>query len=153
MHMAQKFIIFIQLDAPEAWLEKHKNSLSSFYFLHTSAYDEEWKNDASEYLCTFFWNTAKIHTATIFLGYGISAGRSNEWFSGTNYYNENTKKAYENYIGKKCDKIPEIPEEVKNGEIFRALESEEYKFLKFASQRGKHRGWLFCKRGAKGDKS
>lgn len=143
-----KFIIFIQLDAPEAWLEKHKNSLSSFYFLHTSAYDEEWKNDASEYLCTFLEYCENTYGDDI-LGYGISAGRSTEWFSGTNYYNENTKKAYENYIGKKCDKIPEIPEEVKNGEIFRSPESDEYKFLKFAAQGANITAEFFAKEAQK----
>ena len=143
-----KFIIFIQLDAPEAWLEKHKNSLSSFYFLHTAAYDKEWINAASKYLDVFV-NYCEDTYGDDILGYGISAGRSTEWFSGTNYYNESTKKAYENHIGKKCGKIPKIPEDVQNFEIFRSPKSEEFKFLKFAAQGANIAALIFAKEAQK----
>ena len=128
-----KYIVFIQLDAPEAWLEKHKNSISSFYNLHTEAYDEEWKKAAAEYLKVFMQYCEENYGGDI-IGYGISAGRSTEWFSGNNYYTENMRYAYAGYLKKPDAQIPGFPEKSDDYKVFRGPATEEYRFLKFANR-------------------
>lgn len=127
-----KFIVFIQLDAPEGWLQKHESSLSSFYNLHTEAHDEEWKTAAAEYLKIFMEYCEENYGGDI-IGYGISAGRSTEWFSGNNYDTENMRAAYAKYTKNDSVQIPVFPEKVTDRRVFREPNSEEYRFLKFAN--------------------
>lgn len=126
-----RYIIFIQLDAPEMWLEKHKDSISSFYNLHTEAHDSAWLNAAAEYLRIFIDYCEQNYGDDI-IGYGISAGRSTEWFSGDNFHTENMLRAYSDYCKDADAVIPDFPEESSDFNVFRMPDSDEYRFLKFA---------------------
>lgn len=143
-----KFIIFIQLDSPEAWLEKHKESLSSFYYLNAEAYDEVWKEKAAEFLKIFLEYCEKNYDDDI-IGFGITAGRSTEWFSDDKYYTPNMEKAYKNYLNDQTAKVPKFPSDNEKSYAFYSPLADEYKFLKFAHQGASVAALFFAKEAQK----
>lgn len=74
------YCIFIQLDAPKKWFERHKNHESSFEHLECGVFDEEWKKDAAAYARALIDYAEENYGDCIF-GYAFCAGRSCEWFA------------------------------------------------------------------------
>lgn len=75
------YCIFIQLDMPYKWLENHPEYESSFEHLECGMFNEEWKQDAVEYV-TALINYAEEKYGECIFAYAFCAGRSCEWFAG-----------------------------------------------------------------------
>ena len=95
------YCIFIQLDAPQKWLERHPGHESSFEHLECGAFDEEWKNDASEYVRELIDYAEEKYGDCIF-GYAFCAGRSCEWFASP--YNIEDRKQFSQSFSEYCKK-------------------------------------------------
>lgn len=77
------YMIFLQLDTPYKWLNRHTNHESSFEHLECGMFDEEWQRDASEYISDFIDYAEEKYGDCIF-GYAFCAGTSCEWFARPN---------------------------------------------------------------------
>ncbi len=120
------FIIFLQLDAPKAWLEKHPESTSTFYHLQTAGHDEAWLRAASKYL-TAMLNYCEEKYGDVILGYGLTAGRSCEWFSDDDFTHPILKKAW----GKE---IPAITRAEPGKSVLRETGDADLEFLRFCEK-------------------
>lgn len=95
------YCIFIQLDAPQKWLERHPGHESSFEHLECGAFDEEWKRDASEYVRALIDYAEENYGDCIF-GYAFCAGRSCEWFASPNHIED--RKQFSQPFSEYCKK-------------------------------------------------
>ncbi len=124
------YLIFIQLDTPAQWLLRHPESVSSFSNLQAGCQDEEWKAAAAEYLKTFIEYCETKHGSKI-CGYMISAGRSCEWFSGTDLKHPLIREAYLGKAQTKAGKVPVLSSYETGKSILRKKNSKEMDFLRF----------------------
>lgn len=95
------YCIFIQLDAPKKWLERHPGHESSFEHLECGSFDEEWKRDASEYVRALIDYAEEKYGDCIF-GYAFCAGRSCEWFASPNHIED--RKQFSGPFSEYCKK-------------------------------------------------
>ena len=130
------YIIFIQLDAPEEWINKHKKAVSSFYNLQTMGHHEEYRKAASEYLKNFISYCEEKYGECI-CGYGISAGRSCEWFCGNDFSSELLAEEYKKYTGDENIQIPLISKAEEKENILREPSSAEIGFMRFCEKNTK----------------
>ncbi len=141
------YMIFIQLDAPEQWLNKHPDAVSSFYALQSEGHDERWKKAASKYLRAMISYCEETYGDCI-CGYGITAGRSCEWFSGNDFSSRWIQEAYE-----QCYTEPYTPPAMNRAQTgessFRDADSAEYKLLRLCEKNTVDTALYFAKEAQK----
>ncbi|MGN1048604.1 MAG: hypothetical protein ACI4QZ_08350 [Eubacteriales bacterium] len=130
------FCVQITLDAPKWWLDAHPEAPDSYSCLGQAVFCEEWKHDAAEYLRAFIEYAEEKYGDRIF-SYSFTAGWCTEFFCEDNGRPSPEKKeAYRAYCGDPCAEIPDSPDKyVVGSSVFRASSSNEYRYLKWATER------------------
>jgi len=100
------FLVMIQLDTPDWYVEKNKKAYDSFKNLGIAAVDEKWKKEAADYLKSFITYAEEKYGDRIF-GYSYSCGLCTEWFmNDKGLATEEKEKAYKKYLNDENARIP-----------------------------------------------
>ncbi len=123
------FVVFLQLDAPPAWVEKHEGAVPTFLNVQTMARHEEFRRGAAAYLKAFIAYSEE-HYGDRIAGYGICCGRSCEWFASGNYGVPFLQKVYAGHTGRD-EPVPVIDRAADGEPIFRTPDSPALDFMRF----------------------
>ena len=126
-----KVMVMLQLDAPEWWLEAHPYSPDGYECIGEAYFDDEWRNDVTEYITEFLKYSEENYGDDIF-AYSFSGGIATEWFDKLQYYHPSEKKikAYKAYSGNMDVPTEEEMSDV-SGICIREPKSKEVTFRNF----------------------
>lgn len=127
------YVIFIQLDAPDAWIQSHTDAVSSFFNIQTMSLHEDFRQDAARYLRAMIAYCEEKYGEHI-CGYGISCGRSCEWFAGNDYNTELLRRAWQAHTGDPEAETPGVDPFIPGGELMRPTDSAHLDFLRFCEK-------------------
>lgn len=101
------FALMIQLDTRSWWLDSHENYPDSYGHLSQMAADEEWREEAGNYLQTVVSHVEQKYGER-FYGYFLLCGIGTEWLSDFDYQQTHPikEKYYQDYINDPRAVIP-----------------------------------------------
>ena len=122
------FAPMLQVDTRPWFLEAHPDSPNSFNHISWSAYDEEWKKAASEYLKAAIRHCEEKYGDRIY-GYFILGGKTTEWLAHPDKEASHPLKeaGFRAFMNDENARLPSLDELQRTGNVF--LEDDEKNVL------------------------